>query len=374
MEIPVLKNEEMRVLIAGEDENTVRTLQQALSQDGYTVLTVGEDQDFMEKMAHLDPDLILMETGFRAGSGYALCRKIKQDSGQKHIPVLFITAKMEGENIVEGFEAGGADYIIQPFRKDEVRARVRTHLNLKNTIHSLGGKNRKLSELNELMNQFVVMASHDLRSPITSIRGLTEILLEDFDELDAETMKKFIAMIHTANNNMLFLLDDILDASLLENEKLVLKFEAGSLTRLIEERAGFHRAFAAKKNISIHPDLDDLPQFGFDPERITQVLDNLLSNAIKFSAPGNPVYVRLKRFGKHAKVSVEDFGPGIDPQDRAKLFKLFQKLKSKSTGGEPSSGLGLAISKKVIEAHHGRMEVETTVGSGSTFSFEIPMR
>ncbi len=374
MQKPLLKTGTLKVLIADDDENAVETLHQALAQDGYAVLALDRDADFIEKVSRLRPDLILLDTRIREDCGYELCRKIKEVPDQKHIPVIFITDKMEGENIVNGFDVGGADYIIKPFRKDEVRARVRTHLELRNTIQALDDKNRKLTELNDLMNAFVAMASHDLRSPITSIRGLTEIILEDLDELDPETLKKFITSIHTANNNMLFLLDDILDASLLENQKLVLNFETRSLQELIEERVAFHRTFAEKKKISIHPKLDALPKFGFDAERIAQVLDNLLSNAIKFSSPDNPVYVRLKSYGKHAKVSVEDLGPGIDPEDRGKLFQMFQKLKAKATGGEPSSGLGLAISKKVVEAHRGRMEVESVLGSGSTFSFEIPMR
>ena len=117
-----------------------------------------------------------------------------------------------------------------------------------------------------------------------------------------------------------------------------------------------------------------MPEFPFDANRMGQVIDNLLGNAIKFSPPEKDIHVRLAAKGEMARFSVTDEGPGISREERGRLFEHFQKLSPRPTGGENSSGLGLAIARRIVEEHHGNIEVESEPGSGSTFIVEIPMQ
>ena len=247
---------------------------------------------------------------------------------------------------MKGFTLGAVDYIAKPFREEEVLTRVRFHLQRKHLLQELRDKNQKLTEVNDLKNKFLGMASHDLKNPITSIRGYARILLDQGENLPADTRTEFLGAIHEIT---------------------------GTLHDLIEKRLSVHRFLAEKKNIALDATLADLPPFAFDANRIAQVIDNLLSNAIKFSPPGTRVHIALEAAGMCAEFSVRDEGPGLSSEDQGKLFGPFQKLASRPTGDEPSHGLGLAIAKKMVEAHCGRLGVESSPGQGSTFRFEIPM-
>ena len=173
---------------------------------------------------------------------------------------------------------------------------------------------------------------------------------------------------------MLTLLGDLLNISAIESGKLDLQVKTGSFKKLVEERVRMYQVMADKKNLATHLDIEEMAEFSFDPNRISQVIDNLLSNAIKFSPPGKDIYIWLGQKNGQAKFSVRDQGPGISPEDQDKLFKHFQKLKARPTADESSHGLGLAIAKKMVEAHKGKITVESQPGSGATFSFFIPLQ
>jgi two-component system, sensor histidine kinase and response regulator len=232
---------------------------------------------------------------------------------------------------------------------------------------------RKLNELNQLKNKFLGMAAHDLRNPLASIRGFSEILLTEAAGPLTDQQKEFLTIINTTSEEMLHIVNDLLDVSIIESGKVDLNLNLYSFRKLLEERIRLMQITAENKQMKINVDYDDVPEFKFDTNRISQVIDNLISNAIKFSPPGSTINVTLKRAGDMAEVAVRDKGPGISPEDRNKLFGTFQKLSARPTGGEKSTGLGLAIVKKIVNAHGGEVSVESELGSGSVFKFNIPM-
>ena len=244
---------------------------------------------------------------------------------------------------------------------------------LKSLVIKYADAEKNLVELNQLKNKFLGMAAHDLRNPLTSIRGFSEILLDGELGPISEEQKEFLGIINTTSNEMLTLLNDLLDISVIESGKLDLQRTMGSLNKIITDRIRINEVIAEKKDMTIHADLDETPELLFDPNRITQVFDNIVSNAIKFSPSGTTVFVTMKKSGNNIKVSVRDEGPGISEEDQSQLFGEFQRLSATPTGGEKSTGLGLSIVKKMVEAHNGTLTVESVVGSGATFSFELPL-
>ncbi|OQY59804.1 MAG: hypothetical protein B6245_04720 [Desulfobacteraceae bacterium 4572_88] len=173
---------------------------------------------------------------------------------------------------------------------------------------------------------------------------------------------------------MLTLINDLLDVSVIESGKLDLRLEKGSLRDLLENRCKISRIIAGRKDITLHTEFSHIPDLMFDPGRIAQAFDNFTSNAIKYSPPGSNVYISMtqQEDGK-VRVRVRDQGPGISEEDQRRMFGAFERLSAQPSGGEKSTGLGLAIVKKIIEAHQGSLEVESQVGSGSSFSFKIPV-
>ena len=229
---------------------------------------------------------------------------------------------------------------------------------------------RNLMELNQLKNKFLGIAAHDLRSPLSSVRGFSEILLsEAVGPLTAE-QKEYITVIHNVSRNMLALVNDLLDISVIESGKLELHPERLSLTAFLKERFRFYDIAAQEQKITLHGDLEDVPAQWFDPNKIGQVIDNLISNAVKYSAPGTNIYLTLSREDECSIVSVRDEGPGIPSEYQGRIFGEFQRWGKPR--GEKSFGLGLAIAKRIIDAHHGRICVKSEPGTGSVFSFTLP--
>jgi len=186
---------------------------------------------------------------------------------------------------------------------------------------------------------------------------------------------EMLSAIKSSSKFMLQLIEDILNLSRIESGKIELRIEPCNLADLASRHVATNRLIAARKKIQVVLDLGpDLPAVEADPRKIEQVMENLLSNATKFSPPGATVTMTLIPMGAQVRIEVRDQGPGIPEAERGKLFHPFQRTSVKPTGGEKSSGLGLAIARRIVEAHGGRIGVESEVGVGSTFFVNLPLQ
>ncbi len=233
----------------------------------------------------------------------------------------------------------------------------------------------RLTELNQLKNHFLGIAAHDLRNPITVIKGYVDLALEGFlGELTAEQKDAF-KVINRYSGTMLTLINDFLDVSTIESGHLDLRMKEIELEEYLKETHQFHNLLAKAKAIEISLELEqNLPKIHLDPDRISQVINNLVSNAVKFSPPNTQVTLQVKVEGNHVVISVQDQGQGIPSQEIPKLFSFYGKTAIRPTGGESSTGLGLAIAKKMVELHGGKIGVESVAGKGSKFYFSLPIK
>ena len=229
----------------------------------------------------------------------------------------------------------------------------------------------RLKALNKLKDKHLGIAAHDLRNPISTIRGMSHMLLES--ELDDDTRRAFLNSINAVSEQMLILVDDLLDVSVIESGKFDLNKIPGNLSVILQERAELMAINAKNKNITLTTALDEVPDLPIDVDRMRQVIDNLLSNAVKFSLSGTTVRLACGQRDDDLVFSVADQGPGIAQEDLDKLFGVFQKLDNQPTAGERSTGLGLSIVKRIVDAHGGKILVESEVGKGSSFTVTIPI-
>lgn len=381
---------EVKVLVVDDDSFVRDMLAMILGTGGYDVTTAGNGADALSRYSR-EPGigLVISDMNMPEMNGLELIRNLR--GAEDDVPIVILTGNNEISVAVEALNSGASDYLL----KDEniqdtlllsaAKVLEKHHLKRQNLqlMRDLALKNSELEKsngellaLNALKNKFLGIAAHDLRNPLTSIRGLSEILIgETFGPL-TEEQKEYLTIINTTSDEMLSLVNDLLDVSVIESGKLELLIAPRSLKEVIEERIRMNTVVAERKGISLQSGLagpDEVPDILFDAHRIAQVIDNLVGNAIKFSPPGSSLLISLAREGNAAKVSVCDEGPGIPPEERSKLFGEFQKLSVQPTGGERSTGLGLAIVKKIVDAHRGSLSVESQVGSGSTFSFFLPL-
>jgi two-component system, sensor histidine kinase and response regulator len=364
--------DKLKILVVDDNATNLSLLEKILEED-YLISIAQSGLESINIAKKFLPDLILLDVNMPGIDGFETCRQLKSNKNTCHIPVVFITARAEPDDIIQGFKEGGVDYITKPFNYSEVVARVQTHLKIQQLIKQLELKNDQLRELNILKNKFIGMAAHDMRNCLSAINGYSQLLKEDRKELTEKTQDEFLNFIFDGSEKMLTMLNDLLDVSVIESGKLQLNLQLTSFKSLIDHHLQINRFFANKKNIRLQPDLHEVPKCRVDAGKIGQVIDNLISNAIKFSKSGTTTLVSLRERKGKLVFSVKDEGPGISEEDQAKLFQHFQKLSARPTAGESSSGLGLAISKKMIQAHKGSLNVTSQLGLGTTFSFEIPI-
>ncbi len=250
----------------------------------------------------------------------------------------------------------------------------RVNNELANLQRELAKKNAELEKLNEQKNRFLGMAAHDLRNPLGVIMAYSEFLETEAVEVLSEEQREFVTTIRQTSEFMLRLVNDLLDVSTIDSGQLRLDLQPADLAGLVARNVHLNSTLAAKKEIAIGFEPPASPVLlSFDTGKIEQVLNNLLGNAIKFSHRSTRVTVRLTSADGFATVAIKDQGQGIPEADRPKLFQAFSKVSVRSTGGEQSTGLGLAICRRMIEGHGGRIGVESEVGKGSTFFFTLPL-
>lgn len=228
--------------------------------------------------------------------------------------------------------------------------------------------------LDRMKSDFVAAVSHETRTPLTSVKGALELLSDDRYFQNNDQQAKLLTIAHANAERMLLLINDILDFSKLESASLSMEIERQRLEPVVDQAAANLRLLIEERHIRLVTSMpEDLPDVLIDALRVTQVVTNLVSNAIKFSPAGEPIEIGAVRAGDVVRVTIRDRGAGIAPEDLPKLFRKFQQVDSSSTRKAGGTGLGLVISKGIVEQHGGAIGVESRPGEGSTFWFTIPV-
>ncbi len=373
--------QDIRLLLL-ETPTKLESTQFLIESLGYSVVATDQPVEALERARSERFELFLMNIDQNQLDGKSLLQHFKSRDDLRDIPLIVLSEFIEEKEvqIVKCIEAGVDELISYEMVEILCDSRIRATLRAKRLrdaekehIESIKEKNRALAELNEVKNRFVGMVAHDLRNPLGSIGSLAELLLESKGTLPWAEQQDLLQMIDSVCTDLVKMVHDILDVSVIESGNLELNYRMGGLDELISERIRIFESIAAKKRIRLELQLQAPRQFEFDRGKIAQVVDNLISNAIKFSPPDRTVFIGSTLSDGMAKVNVKDQGPGLSIEDQGRLFVHFQKLSARPTAGESSTGLGLAIVRRMIEAHQGKLWVESTLGEGAVFLFELPM-
>lgn len=357
----------MKLLIADDDPTIRAYLRHVANRWGYEIVeAVNGEEAWAALTAEDPPRLAILDWMMPEPDGVEICRRMQERGDARFIYRILLTSKTEKTSIVHALDNGAHDYLTKPFYVNELRSRV-------DVGRRLVESQDKLQESNQVKNKFLRIAAHDLRNPLSVIISICQVLRSGFLEEFPEKSKDLLIKIDQSAQHMLSLVNDLLDVSVIESGQLKICGLPVSLNALLRQRIELARHLADNKGITIQDEIEEIPPFSFDPNRISQVIDNLIGNALKYSPPGSVVQVFLKRKERSAWVFVKDQGPGIPYEDQKRLFGEFQRVDSRPTGGESSTGLGLAIAKKIVEAHNGRIGVQSQSGSGAIFSFALPM-
>ena len=338
------------ILIVDDSPANVLLLVRMLTERGYTARTALSGTLALQAVHTELPDLILLDITMPEMTGYEVCERLKADTALKDIPVIFISALNETIDKVKAFHVGGADYVTKPFQLEEVYARIQTHLQL-----------RRLERLRDDLTHMVV---HDLRNPLAVIWNFLDILeFHEAHKLSAST-QTLVTVARRSVEDLLNMIGSILDVSKMGAGEMKLHREPCDLDALTRAVLATTQPLPGNRTVTL-----DAPESSLtvpaDVGLIRRVLQNLLSNALKVTPAGGDVRIVITPSRSEVRVAVTDTGPGISPEYYQRIFEKFGQVEDRTN--RLGTGLGLAFCKLAIEAHGGRIGVESEVGKGSTF-------
>jgi signal transduction histidine kinase len=361
------------ILMVDDNPVNLKVLTSMLKQSGWRPRPVTDGRLGLQAARNEPPDLILLDVNLPEMNGYEICTQLKADTRLADIPVLFVSALGETLDKVRGFQVGGVDYITKPFQIDEVRARVATHLELRRQRRETQASYEKLRESERLRDSLVHMIVHDLRSPLSTISSYLELFAEEAKEkLGAETQMD-VASAMRAARNMARMINGILDVSKMEAQMMKLDLCECDLVQVIGQNLNdFDSLVGAREIVFEHPAAPAL--LPADREIVARVVQNLLANALRFTPIGGRIRVGIAVEADHMRVFVTDTGPGIPADSHRKIFDKFAQVDASASSRNQTSGLGLAFCKLAVEAHGGRIGVDSRQGGENTFWFTLPSR
>ena len=368
-------------LVVDDIEANREVLSRRLRRQGHVVATAENGRQALEMLRAQTFDLVLLDIIMPEMDGYAVLEHLKADQTLSHIPVIMISALSEMDSVVRCIEMGAEDYLTQPFNPTLLKARIGATLGKKQArdrethlFEQLDKNYQRLRELEGIRDDLTQMIIHDLRSPLNTIfLGITE--LEEIGEL-SDVQREMVGIALGGGQTMLAIINDLLDISKMESGSLELERQETAAGDLIGAAVNQCTNLANAQKLTLAVDLEpDLPCWLADEDKLLRTLVNLLSNAFKFTPSGGTVTVaaRLDHEGPSLRFSVSDTGEGIPAESFGRIFEKFGQVESRQGGRKMSTGLGLAFCKLTVEAHGGRIWVESVPGQGSTFSFTIPL-
>ena len=372
------------ILVADDVPANVELLFDQLHVLGFRAIAAHDGPSALQTCFDQKPDLCILDVSMPAGdlgvddrsTGFEVCRRIKRDSRTARIPVIFVTALNDTTDRVKAIEAGGDDFLTKPHNRLVLGARVRSLLKLKAATDALEESLRKQKELEKVRDDLMKMIVHDLKSPLTSIIGAMEMLIDgDFGTLAAE-QRAVLGDAELRAEDLLALIEDLLEVARLEETQLALNLTPTAPGALLTEVRHEWEVRAIQEGATIGIDFtDDAPIIAADQALVKRVFGNLLQNSLTHSARAVTVTLGARRDNDGTLFTVADDGVGIPPEYHDIIFRKFEQVKTLHIPRVRSSGLGLAFCKLVVEAHGGSIWVKSGGDMvGSAFHFWLPTR
>lgn len=370
------------VLIVDDNDVNRDMLVRRLRREGYEVDSVAEGAGALRMLREKPFDLVLLDILMPDIDGYQVLEQIKADDELRHIPVIMISALHEMDSVIRCIEIGADDYLPKPFNPVLLKARVSASLekkrlrdNERQLFAQIQESYTKLQQLEQLRDSLTHMVIHDLRTPLTSMTfGLQ--LIERAGTLN-DQQRQCLHMALQGGQNLLTLINDLLDISKMESGSLQLELAPVSATEIVAHANQAVRELILVENQTLNVHIaPDIPDFLADTDKLHRTLVNLLANAQKFTPRGGVITVgaRLTFDNDAVLFSIQDTGEGIPREAFDKIFEKFGQAETRQQGRKLSTGLGLTFCKMAVEAHGGKIWLESEVKKGSRFSFTIPLR
>ena len=358
----------LETILVVDDEELLRwSLRAFLEELEFQVVEAAQGREAVEACLRYCPQLILLDISMPEMDGFEVCRCLKADPATAEPPVIFISVLMSNEDKVKAFACGGVDYVTKPFHFEEVRARIQAHLNIHRQRKQLKEQHEALQRLERLRDSLTHMIVHDMRTPLTGTIGYLELAIDELPP-EASSISPILENALTGTSRLSEMITQMLIMSRHEFGSMPLNPCVCDVTALAVKVVRAFQGQKIKRRVLVSCQQPVWAKC--DPVIVERILENLLGNALKSTVDDGLIEVRLAVSEDWVRIAVADDGLGIPPEFHERIFEKFSQLE-----GEPSGdgfGLGLAFCKLAVEAHFGKIGVESEPGKGSTFWFALP--
>jgi len=361
------------ILMIDDNPVNLQVLTSMLKQSGWRPRPVTSGRLGLQAARNEPPDLVLLDVNMPEMNGYEVCEALKADARLAEIPVIFVSALGETMDKVRGFAVGGVDYVTKPFQLDEVKARVAAHLELRRHRRELQSSYEKLRESERLRDSLVHMIVHDLRSPLTAISAYLEMFAQEAKQKLGTETHEDIASAMQATRNMTRMINGILDVSKMEAQMMKLDLRECDLVQVVGDSMNDLESLVGARRLAFERPAEPAWVLA-DQEIVARIVQNFLANALRFTPASGEIRVGIVVEEEHVRVFVADTGPGIAPDFHHSIFDKFVQVGASASSRNRSTGLGLAFCKMAVEAHGGRIGVDSEMSKGSNFWFTLPRR
>lgn len=367
------------ILIVDDKPENIIALKRILEKHQFEVDSALSGEEALKKVLKNNYDLIILDVQMPGLDGFEVAESISGYSKTKDIPIIFLSAvNVNKQFISKGYASGGRDYLVKPFDPDVLVLKVKTFIKLYEQTCALQNMQQVLVEEIEFRKQaertkdeFITMASHELKTPLTSIKGYMQMVDRSVDRDLKEDAKKYLERTRQQLEKLNILIDDLLDTSKIASGKLEFKNKVYDIDPIIDNAIDIIRQTYPSHDV-IKTGFADIKVFG-DPIRIEQVILNYLTNAIKYSPNSTEILFDVSVLScDEVMINITDSGIGIAKDKQAQLFSKFYRVEESSNRFQ-GLGMGLYICAEIIKRHHGRYGVDSEPGKGSSFYFTLPV-
>lgn len=372
--IPKPEIDPINIAIIDDELMNLEMLGFIIRQLGFGSTGIQHSLEAIEILEKSVPDLILLDVKMPKMDGFELCSKIKEHRKLKEVPIIFLTGLDQTENKIKGLELGGVDYITKPFNPLELKARVKTHIELSMAKRKVEEQAKKLKEDIAVKNRMFSIIGHDLRSPLSAAKLKMDFIQRGIiDHTSPDFINGTVYEISRTMDEALNLLQNLLGWGKSESGQIEIIPEKIALHDIADETFRLLKLPSSHKEIGL---INEVPQETYayaDMNTTKTVLRNLVSNAIKFTPKQGKIAIGAETKGKWVYISVTDNGKGITTEDIKKILNPKEHFSQLGTEKEPGTGLGLVLCQIFIKKNGGKLSIESEPGKGSTFTFNLPL-
>lgn len=362
-----------KILLVDDIADNIKLLGSFLKND-FKLAVANNGEQAITVARKFKPDLTLMDINMPLLNGFDSTKKILEDESIPKHPIIFTTALSDVNDVIKGFEVGAVDYVLKPIDLKVLEKRIHLHLKLKKYQELTLEKNKQLEKLVKTKDKFFSIVSHDLKSPFAGLKNLTEMMKDNYSLFSPEEIQDNIYKLHDSISNVYSFVENLLDWARTQTDKMQFHPQKLQLKEQIEELVDLYGYNCQEKEIEVNI-VSEASGLAFtDKDFFHTIFRNLFANAIKFSHLGSKIIIKISEVeDDFFSIAISDEGVGIAEESLNRLFDIASHKLERGTANEKGTGLGLIITKELVEKQGGKIVVESALGKGSTFSFTVPM-